>query len=406
VSAARSRRLTAQAATRKKLLEQLRGSLAEAAARPAGDQAALLAGFARTQAPALLALEAEEESIRLDLTSRATFREYEDGVRLPVSHAGDQNLPPAAIVLLFAEQFDAGLGPTQRELLQGFVQDLSVPNGQPGATSFSFWPARARLPLRADLPADLVGQLQRIQQLKQQLVLELMDVLDQTRGARHKAGRAQALADLAGRQAPDLASLNALADEIRPRLAELYPAVAPAPAAAPPELLRQVGRAYARKLALQRDVTAELRDLRRLRPNDKVELVQNGRVPTIVFTADAPSSAAAKLAAAENKALVERIRHANEQLERLTRILTKESQELQKSLREYRDQTLRTPERDLNQLAVALGQAVTAGETDRLNRDYRAAVFQPGLSLEQRRLLLRGTLVDVERARWRDPWAE
>ncbi|HWA24820.1 MAG TPA: hypothetical protein VG734_04025 [Lacunisphaera sp.] len=90
----------------------------------------------------------------------------------------------------------------------------------------------------------------------------------------------------------------------------------------------------------------------------------------------------------------------------MTVILTNDSQALQAALRDYRDSVLKDPERNLAQLLASLAQAVAAQENDRLYRDYRAAVLQAGLSLEQRRLLLRGTLGEIERTRLRDPWAD
>lgn len=397
----RAQRVEAALAARRKLLEELRATLAQAAALPADKGLALLAGLARTQSPALQALEAEEESIRLDLTTRAAFRPYEDGIRLPVTASAGPKLPPVAIVLLFAVQFDPGLTADQRELLQGVVQELGESAGT-AAPSFSFWPARARLPLPPNLPAELLLRLQRIQQLKQQLTAELADVLNRKRDE----SRAAALSALAARQAPTFAALATLADELRPQLAAFY-APPPAPAAdAPPALLQQVERAFARKAALEHRVNADLGELRRLLPDDQFELVRRDQTQVIVHTPGKPSDKSRALTKADLRALRDWLKKTNDELAAHTLALTKESQALQSALRDYRDRILPAPRQDLGQIAAALVQTVTARENERLYRDYRAAALQPGLSLEQRRLLLRGVLAEIELTRARDPWAD
>lgn len=397
----RSKRLEASLAVRKKLLEEIRAKLANADGLPADRQLALLADFARTQAPELQALEAEDESIRLDLTTRTAFRRYEDGVRLPISATTGPELPPVALVLLFSVQFDPGLTAAQRELLQGVVQELGASDTEIG-TSFSFWPARARLPLPAGLSADLRARLQEVQQMKQQLVLEVLEVL---KGERDET-RTAALAALASRQAPAFAALDALADELRPQLAALYAPPSPSTVDAPPALLHQVERAFARKAALQHRVNTEIRELRRLLPNDRIELVQQNQTPVIVHSPGKPSDQARVLTAAEEHALRDRLEAINAELAQRTQALITESQALQAAVRDYRDKILQAPQQNLGQLASSLVQAVTAQENERLYRDYRAAVLQSGLSLEQRRLLLRETLAEIERTRLRNPWAD
>ncbi|HWA24815.1 MAG TPA: hypothetical protein VG734_04000 [Lacunisphaera sp.] len=393
----RAKRLEAILTTRKELAGELRAALAKSAALPPAECTALLAGLARAQTTALQALEAEEESIRLDLTTRGAFRRYEDGIRLRLSGIGGPQLSPVAIVLLSAAQFDAGLSAVQRELLQGAVQELTQ-TGHEATASFSFWPARARLPLPPDLPADFAAGLQEVRLLKQQLVEEMITVLDRN----HDDARSAALADLAARQAPAFARLDDLADRLRPRLAPFYAPVAVPATVAPDTLLLQAERAFARKSALQYRVNAAMRELRRHAPDDRIELVQQGASPAIVFTV----TQASKLTAAEKDALENLIKAFNGELERRTRILTTDSQNLQKSLREYRDKTLQNPGANLAQLAASLRETLAARENERLYRDYRAAVFQAGLSPEQRRLLLRETLAEIERTRSRDPWAD
>ncbi|HWA24818.1 MAG TPA: hypothetical protein VG734_04015 [Lacunisphaera sp.] len=397
----RAKRLEASLAVRRKLSGELRVALAQSAGRPAGERATLLAGCARAQSSALQALEAEDESMRLDLTTRTAFRPYENGLHLPISGNDGPPPPPVATVLLFAVQFDPGLSPAQRELLQGVFQDLCQSPSQ-AAASFSFWPARARLPRPAGLAADLTLQLQRVQELKQKLAREIVGVLNRKRDDARTAD----LASLAGRQAPEFVALDNLADTIRPQLEAYYAPDAPPVTSAPDALLAQVARAFARKSALQHRVNAEIRELRRLLPNDKIELVQQDQAPSIVHTPGPPSAKARPLTAAETRILHDRLKKTNDEVAQRTQALVKESQELQEAVRDYRDRILQAPQQNLGELAATLVQTVAMRENERLYRDYRAAVLEPGLSPEQRRLLLRESLAEIELTRLRDPWAE
>ncbi|HWA24819.1 MAG TPA: hypothetical protein VG734_04020 [Lacunisphaera sp.] len=306
LSGKQTRRLQAFVSTRAKLLDDLHRAQLQAAALPLADQSAFLARFAESQAAALHALAEDEESIRLDLTQRRPLGGYENGVGLTVVPDQARNLPPIALGFIFAAQFEPGLSATQRELLMGIVQDFEQ-DPEKAAASFSFWPARARLSLAADIPADLVPRIQGLQELKQQLALELIQLLRHQGRDADATQRRQAVAALTARQAPVLASLESLAEELRPRLATIYGTARPVPVDAPAELLQQVALAYARKAALQLSVSSELRDLRQLLPNDRIEVIQQGRAPVIIRTAGAASNKAPPLTPAEEKALAGRL---------------------------------------------------------------------------------------------------
>ena len=214
--------------------------------QPAVEQLRVWREFARTQTPALVALENEAERLREELIADVWLnrinwnanRRWKLGAIKPGS---DWAAAEAEFqVVRAAAYYQTGLVPQQRGLLREIAAELQstvrkargLPVDRADSDAMFFSPETSRLRLPANLPPPLREKLAAYNGQKAALKRELRaTVVEQDRST--AAERDRAFEQLADRQWPHLGILEEMAEEIRGLLASHFEVSAPA---APPWL--------------------------------------------------------------------------------------------------------------------------------------------------------------------------
>lgn len=400
LDAKKRQKLDAYRSARDALLEELQTELvAVRDAEPATRRTALTR-LAQQQTPRLAELEATAEQLRSEFADSdqdwSALREWRLGER---NRRGDSPGEIGAVMRAYAF-YQAGLSPTQRLLLREIA--IEVTSGADDAVTASarqpylfFSPALTRVTLPLDVPAEIAAKVAAFETKKSSLKKELFDVIFAQDRATFAFTRAAAIKALAERQAPALAQLDVLADEIRDGLVQL-PSMSPKVPLSPltPLLTQQT-------MAIVEARTALLKTTR-----DKIDAI------TAEVPADYPVAFATAIDAQGVKVrLLPRTgsgrRHPAPDDPLLAKITTRINEvgeehrlrleELNRVIEDLRGDVGRVlgPGATPQQIDEAL-DGVIRYNTQRENaegyHDYRTAVFEPGLAPEQRRLLLGGAL--------------
>ena len=363
-----------------------------------------LAALATRQTPRISALENTAEKLRGDLQPTGLFglpRDANPAQGIVAREArGAEARPPwddwrrQARAVRLAAYFDKGFSPAQRRLLGEVALDLDAradrEAGSPAASAadrmLDFSPECARIPLLDNPPAALADKLGDFAARRTRLKAELLDALRQNSDA--SAGeRADALRRLAGRQEPEFAALEALAEDIRRDLAALPdPPGPPAPPALPAELAARIAAYRTHKVELLRTLYTMITRV----PDKPAPHPAKGNATTgapadggMPWLRDGGESTAVK---------PENLRVSPEEFNRrqneLVGELNQELAGIRASLSEYVRTTHRPADRkSINDLLNDFEVARQKQEIWDKYRDYQAAALQPGLSPEQRRLL-------------------
>lgn len=393
----RREKLDGYRAARAAALEALHtrlGSLQNA--EPAARQSAL-ADFAAEQAPALAALETTAEELRDNFVNGGFFQSGSDWNDTRQWRLGDntrwESTTDEIKVMTGAAFFQDGLSPAQRRLLRELAMELTDSLQIPGADIsldapgpfLYFAPEMARIRLPLDLPPELAAKIADYQAHKAALKGELRDVLYKQDRTLFEFKRVAAIKALAEQQAPRLAALELMAEEIRIGLAPLPNPASPPALPLPRELSGRISAYLAQKADWQRVMQARLETLRGEFPEDRVEYVRQGMGLAIQIVGNRRSSAetnarrTAALAplASFNATQNERYLALSRDKEVIrTDVLKAVTGALGSASNKSIDQLLR-------QFAYAFGQQ----ERWERYHDYEIAVLQPGLSAAQRRLL-------------------
>ncbi len=377
-------------------LERLRDADPEA-------RADALAAFARKQAPELAALEATGEELRRDLImgeqSWSALREWKLGDK------GQRGFSPAEIgqVMRGYAFYENGLLPAQRRLLREIHLEMSAAAGSTAVATAAqpylfFPPEPARVLLPDDVPAEVAAQLAAYQTKKSRLKKELYDAVVTYEGQKLGFFRANPLKALAESQASALKELDQLAEEIRRGLAQFAtPAALAERSPLPPLLQERVAAWMAAQTAAKRDATTRLNQLfaahRNVPMQTSVRLGEDGlrvAIAPVVSNRD-------RTKAAEPDPRIADIRAA---AEAIATDYGRQAADLINEREAIRTEIARTVDAAT---AIAANHALTtamraaiARETAPRYTDYRIAVFQPGLSPEQRRLLFDGVMERLE----------
>lgn len=375
------------------LLAALRAKLAATAALPDEARRAELAAFAAAQAPALAALEREADQWRRDCYTRPGGARTADWYEWRGWKLGRGRLArPRGETLFFEYQllraaafYQEGLGLEQRRLLRECAMELEAevfpgPADQPVSVRDHFWffsPHLARVHLPDDLPAELQAKIDAFRALKAQLKRELRDTIYEQDRIVFESRREPVLEELAYAQAPRLADLDVQAEEIRRSLARVAPQpTPPAPAALPPELAARIEAYRAEQEALRRELADHMR-----------RAVRHMIVPD-AYAANPSMNAwrQARLAA---------IAQAREEFQRdhADRIaaLRQQIHALRMAIEAWAGPGTASASTAGNSSFLAEFFARRGEQQGR--HDYHVAVFQPGLSPAQRRLLLDAAIV-------------
>jgi len=351
----------------------------------ATDRATELAALSRAQDPKIADLERRAEDFRTDLLKGeytwGSIREW---------HLGESERYPdsareIAGVMRAAAFFQSGLSPEQRTLLREIA--IEVPTAAEtleeaaAAQPYVFFsPGPSRVLFPEDVPSDLAAKIATYQTRRSALRKRLYDVMFREDGAWFGLKRTVRLQSLAKEQAPEFAALEGLAEDIRRDLALVPPPPPPEPLVyLSPVLAQRVIALYQNQLGLQKGYFGKAMEVRQRYPALNIIVSFNRDRPSYNVSrrnyndpvGDTQKAVAemAALSATYNQAV------AN---------LAAEGKSLTRDLAEF----LRTDDPSQMKVALAEGVRLAAQESAApAMADYRSAVFDPGLSAGQRRLL-------------------
>lgn len=370
--------LAAYRAAKVELQNELRAKIARLKDADAATRQQELASLARAQTPRVVELEATAAQLRTDL--------QRSGLSGVLAGRGDWNedrswhlaadreekatkdtLHLEFEVMRAAACYQEGLSPAQRRLVREIAMELQAEIQQSGVSAqsrpnvswFFFSPETARIRVPADLPAAVAGQIAAFVAEKKQLKAELREALRSSDAAAADE-RMRALKQLAARQAPRIAALEELAEEIRLGLAQAPDMPGPpAPPPLPGDLATRISAYRSHKLDLLKVLHAEL--------------VQ----PT-------PSSRSRERAVA----VQDQVAAINREYAAQFAWLKTEKDGIREALAQFvRSSDVRRDRKSIDDLLEEFENARQAQEVWDRYRDYEAAVLLPGLSPEQRRLL-------------------
>jgi hypothetical protein len=249
---------------------------------------------------------------------------------------------------------------------------------------FSPETARARLP--DELSAELAAKVEAYAIEKTGIKTELRDAIYQQDKAT-TAQRIRALQQLAESQAPRIAALEILAEDIRQGLA-LQPKQPgpPSPPPLPPDLAARITAYLKEKVTLRRLLQDKLKELGQgLTPdNFRFRQIQAGTDSDLHTNEINPS-----LDVEDRKKLIRDVLAAFNQAtaDRFTAI-GKEKEAIRSELARFaRADPKAVAGKSADTLLTEFAEAIQMQETWQPYGEYQVAVFQPGLSPEQRRLL-------------------
>lgn len=390
------------------LVEELRARIASLRDADPATREAQLATFAQVQTPRVIAVEKIAYDIRDELTHWSLFSSSSDWNEGRDWRLGDdtrwESTLDDAKLMRGAAFFQDGLSPAQRRLLREYAMELDD-SGRPPTTDigldvrgpyFYFSPETSRIRLPGDLPSDLEAKIATYRLQKNDLKKELRDILYREDRRWLDSRRTAALRDLAAKQAAQIAALEPLAEEIRRGLAPLPNPSKPRPPAQvlPKELAERVTAFMDRKNEYQKALNARMAELKRRFPTSRVEYVRMRDAYGIQLVGHRKLRDSEKAELARAQATLDDF---NDEQIQVFLSLVREKDAIRESL---------------IQSAGGLAPLVTARMVDlilreytnilavqewwRLYSDYEAAVLQPGLSPEQRRMLYDAALVKLD----------
>ena len=395
--------LDAYRSARNLLLEELQNELIRLQdAEPAARRTAFTI-LAQRQTPRLMELEATAEQLRGEITNSdidwSALRDWHLGER---NARGDSPAELAAVMRAHAF-YQAGLLPAQRQLLREIVIELTS-GAEDAATATArqpylfFSPHLTRVTVPESAPPEVAAKIAQFVTKKSALKKGLFDTVLANDAAMFGFVRTNAMRALAARQAPALAELEQLADEIREGLVavpEMHPTVPPSPL--PPLLTRRILDAVEARTTLQKATRTKVDEI-------LAELPAN--FPVVMSTTIDPGGVKIRLMRREGRG---RFITADDPLiartvQRINDVGEDHRQQhvaLDRSLADLRDDIGRalgsksTPRQVSDALQAVVNYNILR-ENDDGYRDYRIAVFEPGLTPEQRRLLLGGALTKLD----------
>jgi hypothetical protein len=365
-------------AVKTELQNELRSKIARLKDADAATQQQELASLARMQAPRIAELETTAARLRTDLLRGGFYGrlagrgDWNEGRSWHLTSKPDEKPPRDPLQMEFevvrsAAYYQDGLSAAQRRLLREIAMELqaeirrSVEPAQPpdGDAPFFFSPETARIRVPADLPAELAGQIATFVAEKNGLKAELREAIRNYDGA-GAVERTRLLDQLATRQAPRIAALDELAENIRRGLARVPDMPGPpVPPRLPAEIAARISAYRGHKLDLLKALHAMVaQPVPDTRPRQKVVPVQEE-------------------VAAFNR------EHAAQFAE-----LRIEKDGIREALAQYmRGEQAMRERKSIDGLLEEFENSRQKQEVWEKYRDYQAAVLMPGLSPEQRRLL-------------------
>lgn len=349
-------RLDAYREAKRELQAELHSALAAARLAAPDTRLRLLADCAQLQAARLEALEASADQLRTDLV-RPGARFSFGGTPAPTAATG-KGVDFRSLQVI-AYQVD-GLSNDQRRLLLSIANEREAFSAASAPAPLLFFtPEGVSLHLPNSTSPELGAQLAAYTEARKAIARDLVVTLSQT-----DPDDSRKLRQFAASQAPAFAALAIRAEKLRDALraepgVDGLPPVQPLPAA----LSARLGAYRDHKQALLRQLNATLTQTVR----DAGTATAGGiAVPVTAFTE-------------EQQAEIDR--------------LNREKSELRLALAEYHRTNGTTAERkSVDNLLEDFERARQEQELREQYTDYRTAIFEPGLSAAQRRLLLDAAL--------------
>jgi hypothetical protein len=403
-----SARLDAYRATRGSLLNELTDKLTLLHGEDEETRRNELRTLALQQQPRLAALEREADEIRRALIDGGLTdfsvdwnrrRRWTIGVSAFRSEQAEREAEFQ--VVRAAAFYQNGLSPEQRGLLLELAYELqgrakaaqAVPGprkSDPAAMFFS--PATSRFRMPKNPPADLVAKIARFNAEKMALKQALRDAVF-AHDRDWRGTRADAFAALADQQHPRLVELEKLAEEIRVGFASAPRAPLKPPPHIPPGLLERID--------------AYNRDRKKFIDDFEQALRVAARIiapPPLVPGATAEERAKAARKAAEDRisiqarvarAFQENTRERFEEMRQRFEIIQADLKLV--AAGQFDPETGRplTAETLLQGYGAAMDRFDAFGREETIYSGYRMAMFMPGLSPEQRRLLFNAAIVGL-----------
>ena len=400
-------RLDAYQATRSAQLIELRSKLTAVRDAEPAARTRILQAFAAQQTPILAALELEAEAFRENLVNGTFFQSGADWNDNRTWALGDDLRYESRIdefkVIRASAFFAPGLSPAQRRLLRELAMELDQPLTEPTADLsldapkryFFFTPETARIRLPDDLSPEITAKIDAYQTAKTQLKSALRTAIYKNDRAFFSFNRTKAFRALAEEQAPALAQIEIQAEEIRTLLAPYPRDSRPAVPVISEALNTRIAGFLREKQSLQRTLVEKFATIKTAFPENRVEYIRLGDSYGIEIVSNRRSSRAQ-----ESKVTAIRAELApfNADQSRRVAALNREKDMIQKSLLEVAKTKLKADATaaDVNGLIEHFAKKFAEQEGWQRYRDYDTAVFEPGLSPEQRRLLFADALVQLD----------
>jgi hypothetical protein len=409
-------RLEAYRAVRLSLLTELRGKLEALQGTDSVTRERQLAAFAKAQTPRVAALEKTAEELRADLVAGGFFEEaagWDDQRPWHLGVGGFATQAQAMIaqyqVMRAAVFYVQGLSPVQRRLLHEVAMELAEVTSQlieggedspPKASAdsnplFYFSPETARIRLPTELSPDLARKISDYEREKSALKNELREKVYTEDRANFGFMRSRAFSMLDDEQAPRLAALESLAEEIRRGLA-LIPGYAQPPALprVPPAIVAELTELVHARQAAQKSTVVLVRDIKSIISVARVDAIPGpeGRAKLSVMV-NPQDRTEAKLAPVR-----EMLARYNEENGARMAAMEREKTAVREQLAQFvgpQGDRVDT-EKAVKDLMDDANNSIERREEWMRYRDYRAAVLEPGLSPEQRRLLYSAGLEALE----------
>lgn len=377
--------------TRLALRNELRGELAIARTKDAGAQAEQLAAFARRQTPRVAELERMAEQLRRDLANGdhnwSALRQWHLNDK---PRRGYSPLEIAQVMRAFAF-YQNGLLLTQRLLLREIAIELVFAAESTDAATAAqpylfFAPEPARVTLPDDISGDVASRVAAYQTKKSALKKELFDAVTASDGSTLGFLRGSTLKSIAERQAASLAELDVLAEDIRRRLAATPPRFDPSPL--PAALDDRVAMMVATYLGAQKDASARVETIIAAAKGLPLQATYRFEGDGLRFLV-LPTQGRGR--GGPGAPMSDKVLEVRAQISAVADDYGRRVAELINERDAIRREIARvlgiTKAEEAERALLAATRRASQKQAEHLHVDYRTAVFEPGLSPEQRRLL-------------------
>ena len=315
--------------------------------------------------------------------------------------------------------YQSGLLPAQRRLLREIFLELTAAADTTASATAAqpylfFTPEPARVLLPDDIPAAVAAKVAAYQTKKSQLKKELYDAVHAHDGKALGWIRPNSLKALADKQAAALDELETLAEEIRRGLAQVAePTAIGERSPLPASLQHRVEKLMADYATLQKETAAQVEAILAEAQGLPIQASYRFEGDGLRFLVAPARNGRSGRGGAGNPGtgispeIVEQIAAVRTRVSAVADDYGRHVANLINTKDEIRSEIGRvlsiTRGPAIDQALAAATRVATAKETEGLYRDYRIAVFQPGLSPAQRRLLFDNV---VERLELPPPRAE